>query len=217
MGALTLIVGAVSLVPATLAVVLRSRVPFALTGCLAHAAAVGLAVAACSSDSLSPYTTWLLQVSGLKTLLQPRVTGWLSSIVDSPAAAAAVGLTNALASCDASFTPFTACCQHDCRSAQMVTLALCLGFCFGRTMRDCAASCGCSAARARSRCMTKSPSSCECPGHDANRSGQLQSSSAGQSCVSSDHACTGRTAVSCPDVWPVYTHLSRAVLLSTRL
>jgi len=63
MGALTLIVGAVSLVPATLAVVLRARVPTAVTGCLAHAAAVGLAVAVCSSDSLSPYTTWLLQVS----------------------------------------------------------------------------------------------------------------------------------------------------------
>jgi hypothetical protein len=63
MGALTLIVGAVSLVPATLAVVLRARVPTAVTGCLAHAAAVGLAVAMCSSDSLSPYTTWLLQVS----------------------------------------------------------------------------------------------------------------------------------------------------------
>lgn len=61
MGALTLIVGAVSLVPATLAVVLRARVPTAVTGCLAHAAAVGLAVAVCSSDSLSPYTTWLLQ------------------------------------------------------------------------------------------------------------------------------------------------------------
>eukprot|EP00882_Tetradesmus_deserticola_P019709 GHRQ01021239.1.p1 GENE.GHRQ01021239.1~~GHRQ01021239.1.p1 ORF type:complete len:277 (+),score=60.15 GHRQ01021239.1:556-1386(+) len=61
MGALTLIVGAVSLVPATLAVVLRARVPTAVTGCLAHAAAVGLAVAVCSSDRLSPYTTWLLQ------------------------------------------------------------------------------------------------------------------------------------------------------------
>jgi hypothetical protein len=90
MGALTLIVGAVSLVPATLALVLRSRVPVALTGCLAHAAAVGLAVAACSSDSLSPYTTWLLQVSGCKAPLHHRIAGWLMNNIDSPAAAAAV-------------------------------------------------------------------------------------------------------------------------------
>jgi hypothetical protein len=73
MGALTLIVGAVALVPATLAVVLRSRVPVALTGCLAHAAAVGFAVAACSSDSLSPYTTWLLQVSSSEGLCYDKV------------------------------------------------------------------------------------------------------------------------------------------------
>eukprot|EP00879_Flechtneria_rotunda_P029300 GHRR01031644.1.p1 GENE.GHRR01031644.1~~GHRR01031644.1.p1 ORF type:complete len:164 (-),score=40.89 GHRR01031644.1:10-501(-) len=60
MGGLSIIVGAVALVPAALAVALRSRVPAAVTGVLAHVAGTGFLVAAASSDRAAPYTTWLL-------------------------------------------------------------------------------------------------------------------------------------------------------------
>lgn len=61
MGGLSIIVGAVAFVPACLAVALRSRIPLALSGCLAHVAATGFLVAFASSDKVAPHTTWLLQ------------------------------------------------------------------------------------------------------------------------------------------------------------
>lgn len=57
---LSLVVGSIALVPATLAFYLRSHVPMPVTLTLGHIAATGFVVAAAASDRLAPSTTWLL-------------------------------------------------------------------------------------------------------------------------------------------------------------
>lgn len=69
---LSLIVGAASLVPGSLAILLRSRLPPLLTLGLAHAAASGLIVAVAASNVLAPRTTALLGKRVADGSLSPR-------------------------------------------------------------------------------------------------------------------------------------------------
>ena len=60
---LSLIVGGIALLPATLAYSLRSYVPWYVTAVLTHVAATGLVVAVAASASAAPHTTGMLRKS----------------------------------------------------------------------------------------------------------------------------------------------------------
>jgi hypothetical protein len=75
MGALSLIVGGVALMPAGLALTLRPYVPSYVTVVLGHAAATGFIVALAASSTFCNYTTSLLQKSS-----STGHVSWLSQV-----------------------------------------------------------------------------------------------------------------------------------------